>query len=110
MYYDLSKVSLPLLQRLVSGQKVGDKLFAGLVHDSSDHGLGHHLHLLSRADPCWGGISVEDDLTELALMYDEYKPLNPTVNVLPNRIFFFYKKVLWRLEQYFLGRVATAQF
>ena len=69
MYYDLSKVSLSLLQRLVSGQKVGDKLFAGLVHDSSDHGLGHHLHLLSRADPCWGRISVEDDLTELALMY-----------------------------------------
>jgi hypothetical protein len=63
VWTNLLKVLLSLEQRLVSGEEVGDELFARLVHDTPDHGLGHHLHLLGRGHASRGGVRVKYNLS-----------------------------------------------
>lgn len=61
--YVLSEIITSLFQCLVSGQEVSDELFSGLVHDSTNHGLGHHLHLAQHRHSTRCRISVEDYLS-----------------------------------------------
>ena len=59
------EVLLSLDESLVCGEEVGDELFSRLVHDTPDHGLGHHVHLLGRGNTSRGGVRVEYDLNQI---------------------------------------------